>query len=74
MNAWNVVGISRFKTKKGAAAAVLHLEREGKNMDGFEVLSQFVMADMLPTTLGVGDAVRIIYNRNSFVEAIEIVG
>lgn len=74
MNAWNVVGISRFNTKKGAAAAVLHLAREGKNMEGNEVLAQFVMADMIPAGLHIGDDVRIIYNRNSFVEAIEIVG
>lgn len=73
MNNWKVLGISRFNTKKGMAASVLHLARPGYNMDGDEVLAQFVMADMLPVGVDIGDEVKIAYNRNGFVESVEIV-
>lgn len=73
MNNWKVLGISRFNTKKGKAAAMLHLARNGRNMEGQEVYAQFVLAEYLPAGLSVGDEVRIMYNCNAFVECIEIV-
>lgn len=73
MNNWRVLGISRFNTKKGLAASVLHLTRPGKNMEGSEVLAQFVMVDMLPVGIAVDDEIKLAYNRNGFVESVEIV-
>ena len=76
MNTWKILGISRFTTKKGISAVTLHMSRplrESVNNEGNEVYSQFVMADMIPAGLQVGDEVRVYYNRNAFVEAIEIV-
>lgn len=73
MNNWKVLGISRFNTKKGLPAAMLHLARNGRNMEGQEVYAQFVLVETLPAGLTVGDEVKIMYNRNAFVESIEIV-
>lgn len=76
MNTWKILGISRFTTKKGMPAAMLHMSRplrNNPNNEGDEVFSQFVSAEMIPVGLHIGDEVKVYYNRNAFVECIEIV-
>lgn len=70
---YKIVGISRFKSKKGNECTVIHVVYENSRVMGLETDKMFINENTVDGELKPGAMCHIFFGRTGRVESIEII-